>query len=264
MFVLVGRVCETMFRYNAPARWTDETLYRLLADIDAYAANVPEEYAFHGQATSMQGGLLNLLQSMVEVLFFRPFVKLNPKIPEHITFRPKAPRWYATVQRARTALSWIDLHGDVLLDCWMPIKISVVYCALSQYYHFLADSDGESLRSLEGAMHLMHRWSHGPHGKAQLPFRTKVADIVKVFWKAAREAQRRRGGRGRSAGSSHHSDDAMHAGYDDSLLAGAADTQQLLHPDTLPADLELESDGRDMVDDWIQDLLRGQDEGEVV
>jgi len=52
---------------NGLAKAKDADLDTLLEDIDRAIADIPDEFAFHGMATSQQGGLLNMLVCCIEV-----------------------------------------------------------------------------------------------------------------------------------------------------------------------------------------------------
>jgi hypothetical protein len=52
---------------NGLAKANDADLYSLLDDIDRAIADIPDEFAFHGMATSQQGGLLYMLVCCIEV-----------------------------------------------------------------------------------------------------------------------------------------------------------------------------------------------------
>nr|XP_031857961.1 uncharacterized protein CI109_006673 [Kwoniella shandongensis]KAA5525033.1 hypothetical protein CI109_006673 [Kwoniella shandongensis] len=164
---------------------TDRELVNLQTDIDNFVDSVPEEFSFVGMTTSTQGGILALTIACTETIFYRPFVKLNRNLPQHITFQPTPTRWFQVVMRSRLAISWMSKHGDVPLDCWLLVKYAMTYAALSQYYHYTAERDTESLASLRLAKEVMNRWALGHNQAEPIATRAKIADIVNVIYQAA-------------------------------------------------------------------------------
>ncbi|RSH89121.1 hypothetical protein EHS25_002787 [Saitozyma podzolica] len=205
---ILGKISQTVYRPRALERCTDDTLHSLVAEFDQRISRVPESLTFHGPSTSTQGGLLNLFIGAAEILLFRPFVKLNRKLPPHLTFRPSAARWYTTVQRCQASISWMSVNGDVLLDCWLPGKFALTYSALAQYYHYMIDGDTDSLRSLEVARETMDRWALGREGNQPIPSRAKIADIVNVLYHAAVRSKHGIGRRGSANGPPAEASDA--------------------------------------------------------
>jgi hypothetical protein len=85
-------------------------------------------------------------------------------------------------------MAWMNAHGDLILDCWLFIKVAISYCALALYYHCVATRDAESLRSLEAAKDIMRRWSLSPVTNRPRPSRSKIADLVEVLHLSAAKA----------------------------------------------------------------------------
>jgi len=137
---------------NGLARANDADLYNLLHDIDQTIADIPDEFAFHGMATSQQGGLLYMLVCCIEVslavpvgritrcqrrpplqvTFFREFVVRKATIPPHIQFRVRAARWYTVVTRASSVIDWTAVSGALLMDTWFIAYFCLAYAALVQ------------------------------------------------------------------------------------------------------------------------------------
>ncbi|WVQ94993.1 hypothetical protein IAU59_002085 [Kwoniella sp. CBS 9459] len=151
---LLGNIMQTIYRPRGLERCTDQSLEILLGAIDNRIAIIDNTSAFLRDPSSLQAGLLNLTISCTEVIFFRSFVKMNRKLPTHISFRPTPARWLTAVRRARTAILWMERHGAVLLDCWLLVKYAITYSALAQQSRPIAA-------------------------------RAKIADIVNIFYKAA-------------------------------------------------------------------------------
>ncbi|WVR09699.1 hypothetical protein IAU60_006775 [Kwoniella sp. DSM 27419] len=184
---LLGDIMQTIYRPRALEKCTDQLLESILVAIDRRIAIIDSTSAFLRDPSSLQAGLLNLTISCTEIIFFRSFVKMNRKLPRHLSFRPTAARWTAAVRRARTAIAWMEIHGDVLLDCWLLVKYAFTYSALAQYYHFAAERDPESLESLSIAKDIMNRWALGHRQDRPIAARSKIADIVNIFYKAAQD-----------------------------------------------------------------------------
>ncbi|WWD03817.1 hypothetical protein V865_001873 [Kwoniella europaea PYCC6329] len=182
---LLGDIMQVIYRPRSLERCTDVILESLLRQIDSRLSLIPEPFLFTGESTSVQGGLLRLVTVSTEVIFFRSFVKHNRKLPSHLTFRPTPQRWSRTVQRARQAISWMNQHGDHILDCWLIAKYAIVYAALAQYYNYAAERDIGSLQSLSTAKDMMNRWALGHNQLRPIAARAKIADIVNLFYKAA-------------------------------------------------------------------------------
>ncbi|WWC72316.1 uncharacterized protein I206_106278 [Kwoniella pini CBS 10737] len=183
---LLGDIMQTIYRPRSMERCTDDILESLLRQVDTRLSLIPEPFLFTGRSTSVQGGLLSLVTVSTEVIFFRSFVKHNRKLPSHLKFRPTAQRWSRTVQRARQVISWLNERGDHILDCWLIAKYAIVYAALAQYYNYAAERDIESLQSLSIAKDMMNRWALGHNQLRPIAARAKIADIINLFYKAAR------------------------------------------------------------------------------
>ncbi|OCF44565.1 hypothetical protein I317_01638 [Kwoniella heveanensis CBS 569] len=182
---LLGNIMQSIYRPRGLERCTDQSLEALLDAIDHRISVIDNTSAFLRDPSSLQAGLLNLTISCTEVIFFRSFVKMNRKLPAHITFRPTPARWLTAVRRARTAIAWMERHGAVLLDCWLLVKYAITYSALAQYYHYAAERDAASLRSLSVAKDVMNAWALGHRQSRPIAARAKIADIVNIFFKAA-------------------------------------------------------------------------------
>jgi hypothetical protein len=164
--VLLGRVLKTIYRHvlfgffcNMSAHilyspsgltlTTDDILQALLNDIESWKAKLPESLKFRGPDTSRNAGmssmqalghtraylpgtgLLHLLYSCVNMIFWRVFMRISYSCPAHLKFTLSIENWNSLVELTGDSVDWLDRH-EHLYDVWLLVAYATTSCALVQ------------------------------------------------------------------------------------------------------------------------------------
>lgn len=147
---------------------TDEMLYKLLADLENWKANLPEDLIYRGpdtpqnagatrkrfhlalgpaHETPLPSGLLHLLYSCVCMIFWRVFMRISYSCPAHLKFGLTVETWSALVQLTGESIDWLDAH-ERMYDIWLLVAYAATSCALVQVrYHIGAGIPSAKLHS---------------------------------------------------------------------------------------------------------------------
>lgn len=74
------------------------------------------------------------------MLFWRSFMRISYRGPEHLTFRLTPEKWSAVVRYTGEAIDWLD-QNERCYDVWMAVPYAAVSCALVQVGAFDLDPD---------------------------------------------------------------------------------------------------------------------------
>jgi hypothetical protein len=135
---------------------TDEQLYKLLEDLDAWKEKLPENLRFNGPDTDTAAGtfwlwdfrtpaqahptllgLLFMLYVCVTMIFWRVFMRISYTCPPHLTFSLTVEKWTNLVKLTGEVIDWLDKHENVY-DVWLVTAYSATSCALVQVSSTLA------------------------------------------------------------------------------------------------------------------------------
>lgn len=76
-------------------------------------------------------GLLHLLYSCVNMLFWRVFMRISYTCPEHLKFALTVEKWTELVQLTGDAIDWLDAN-EKMYDVWLLVAYCATSCALVQ------------------------------------------------------------------------------------------------------------------------------------
>ncbi|KAJ6497001.1 fungal-specific transcription factor domain-containing protein [Mycena vitilis] len=149
--VIGGRVVKTIYRQafvlfflTAPH---DEILHKLLADIEAWKANLPENLKFRGADTPQSAGILHLLYTSVCMIFWRVFMRISYSCPAHLKFGLTVEQWSSLVALTGDSIDWLDAHERVY-DVWLLVAYAATSCAFVQYHTWVRRQDPDAVAKL--------------------------------------------------------------------------------------------------------------------
>jgi hypothetical protein len=135
-------------------------LYKLLADIESWKANLPENLRFRGADSPQSAGnerfllfpcsrslrlifysfagILHLLYTSVCMIFWRVFMRISYSCPEHLKFGLTVEQWSLLVTMTGDSIDWLDANEKVY-DVWLLFAYAATSCAFVQvgYFHSL-------------------------------------------------------------------------------------------------------------------------------
>ncbi|KAJ6547714.1 hypothetical protein B0H19DRAFT_1075496 [Mycena capillaripes] len=146
--VIGGRVVKTIYSPSGLTLISDEILYKLLADIEAWKANLPENLKFRGAETPQSAGLLHLLYTSVCMIFWRVFMRISYSCPAHLKFGLTVEQWSSLVTLTGESIDWLDAHERVY-DVWLLVAYAATSCAFVQYHTWVRRQDPEAVAKLK-------------------------------------------------------------------------------------------------------------------
>ncbi|CCM06239.1 uncharacterized protein FIBRA_08487 [Fibroporia radiculosa] len=155
--VIVGRVLKTIYTPAGLHAATDEQLYTLLRDIEAWKNNLPEDLQFQGPETPRTPGLLFMLYACVNMLFWRVFMRISYACPQHLKFALTVEKWTELVQLTGQAIDWLDAN-ERLYDVWLLVAYCATSCALVQYHTWARRKDPEAQLKLKKLRDCIRKW----------------------------------------------------------------------------------------------------------
>ncbi|KNZ79402.1 Acetamidase regulatory protein, partial [Termitomyces sp. J132] len=185
--VILGRVLKTIYSPSGLAFTTDEMLYSLLGDMEAWKAALPEHLKFRGPETPRNPGLLHLLYSCVCMMFWRVFMRISYTCPAHLKFGLTVEQWSKLVALTGESIDWLEAN-DHLYDVWLLVAYAATSCALVQYHTWARRKDDEAAAKLRKLKDTVRRWE-GSISPDHMSARRKVShhhlfstkiDIVKT------------------------------------------------------------------------------------
>ncbi|KAJ6525597.1 fungal-specific transcription factor domain-containing protein [Mycena capillaripes] len=148
--VIGGRVVKTIYSPSGLTLISDEILYKLLADIEAWKANLPENLKFRGAETPQSAGLLHLLYTSVCMIFWRVFMRISYSCPAHLKFGLTVEQWSSLVTLTGESIDWLDAHERVY-DVWLLVAYAATSCAFVQ-------TGPEAVAKLKKLRDCVRRW----------------------------------------------------------------------------------------------------------
>ncbi|KAI0372936.1 hypothetical protein BV20DRAFT_1050357 [Pilatotrama ljubarskyi] len=146
--VILGRVQKAIYTPAGLNMTSDEELHSLLADIEAWKENLPADLQFRGPDTPRNAGLLFLLFTCVNMIFWRVFMRISYSCPAHLKFSLTVEKWTALVKMSGEAIDWLDAH-ETLYDVWLLVAYCATSCALIQYHTYARRQDPEAQMKLK-------------------------------------------------------------------------------------------------------------------
>ncbi|PBK97084.1 hypothetical protein ARMGADRAFT_923912 [Armillaria gallica] len=180
--VVLGRVLKTIYTPSGLTFTTDEMLEKLLADIEAWKANLPESLRFRGEASSLTSGILHLLYTCVCMIFWRVFMRISYSCPSHLKFGLTVEQWSALVTLTGESIDWLDANEGVY-DVWLLIAYGATSCALVQYHTWARRRDGDAMGKLRKLRDCVRRWE-ASLSPDHMSTRRKTAEIIGLLYEA--------------------------------------------------------------------------------
>ncbi|KAF7305047.1 hypothetical protein MKEN_01219700 [Mycena kentingensis (nom. inval.)] len=185
--VIGGKVTKTIYSPSGLTHVTDDMLQRLLADIEAWKANLPESLTFRGAESPQSAGILHLLFTSVSMIFWRVFMRISYTCPAHLKFALTVEQWSALVQLTGDCIDWLDTHEQVY-DIWLLIAYAATSCAFVQYHTWVRRQDPEAAAKLRKLRDCVRRWE-GSLSPDHMSARRKTAEIITLLYEATQGPQ---------------------------------------------------------------------------
>ncbi|KZT09633.1 uncharacterized protein LAESUDRAFT_646138 [Laetiporus sulphureus 93-53] len=180
--VILGRVLKTIYTPAGLNVTTDEQLHTLLNDIDAWRRNLPDDLQFRGTDTHRNAGLLFMLFTCVNMIFWRVFMRISYACPAHLKFALTVEKWTELVQLTGQAIDWLDAH-ERLYDVWLLVSYCATSCALVQYHTWARRRDPEAQARLRKLRDCIRRWE-ASLSPDHMSARRKTAEIIALLFEA--------------------------------------------------------------------------------
>ncbi|KAJ7219416.1 fungal-specific transcription factor domain-containing protein [Mycena pura] len=185
--VIGGRVMKTIYSPSGLTLVTDEMLHKLLADLEAWKANLPENLKFHGTDTPQSAGILHMLYTSVCMIFWRVFMRISYSCPAHLKFALTVEQWSTLVELTGECIDWLDAHERVY-DVWLLIAYAATSCAFVQYHTWVRRQDAEAGAKLLKLRDCVRRWE-GSLSPDHMSARRKTAEIITLLYEATQGPQ---------------------------------------------------------------------------
>ncbi|KAJ6597033.1 fungal-specific transcription factor domain-containing protein [Mycena vulgaris] len=180
--VIGGRVVKTIYSPSGLTLISDEILHKLLADIEAWKANLPEKLKFRGAESSQSAGILHLLYTSVCMIFWRVFMRISYTCPAHLKFGLTVEQWSSLVALTGESIDWLDAHERVY-DVWLLVAYAATSCAFVQYHTWVRRQDPEAVAKLRKLRDCVRRWE-GSLSPDHMSARRKTAEIITLLYEA--------------------------------------------------------------------------------
>ncbi|KAJ6502412.1 fungal-specific transcription factor domain-containing protein [Mycena sanguinolenta] len=185
--VIGGRVVKTIYSPSGLTLISDEILNKLLADIEAWKANLPENLKFRGPESPQSAGILHLLYTSVCMIFWRVFMRISYSCPAHLKFALSVEQWSSLVALTGESIDWLDAHERVY-DVWLLIAYAATSCAFVQYHTWVRRQDPEAVAKLMKLRDCVRRWE-GAISPDHMSARRKTAEIITLLYEATQGPQ---------------------------------------------------------------------------
>ncbi|KAH9952103.1 fungal-specific transcription factor domain-containing protein [Amylocystis lapponica] len=180
--VLLGRVQKTIYTPAGLTVTNDEALHALLADLEAWRRNLPEELQFHGPETPQSAGMLFMMYACVNMIFWRVFMRISYTCPSHLKFALTVENWTALVNLTGEAIDWLDAH-ERMYDVWLLVAYCATSCALVQYHTWARRRDSDAQARLKKLRDCVRKWE-ASLSPDHMSARRKTAEIIALLYEA--------------------------------------------------------------------------------
>ncbi|KAJ6623463.1 fungal-specific transcription factor domain-containing protein [Mycena sp. CBHHK59/15] len=185
--VIGGRVVKTIYSPSGLTLISDEILYKLLADIEGWKANLPENLKFRGPDTPQSAGILHLLFTSVCMIFWRVFMRISYSCPAHLKFGLTVEQWSSLVTLTGDSIDWLDAHERVY-DVWLLVAYAATSCAFVQYHTWVRRQDTDAGQKLRKLRDCVRRWE-GSLSPDHMSARRKAPEIITLLYEATQGPQ---------------------------------------------------------------------------
>ncbi|KAH8827027.1 fungal-specific transcription factor domain-containing protein [Flagelloscypha sp. PMI_526] len=183
--LLVGRINRAIYGQRRPsglASTSDENLTQLLEDLESYKERLPDLLQYRGSSSSRHAGLIHLLYSCACTLFWRTFMRISYRGPQHLSFRLTPEKWSLVTRYTGEAITWLD-KNEFCYDVWMAVAYAGVSCALVQYHSFARQRNDDAVENLRVLRDVLKRWETSISSE-HMSARRKTAEIVTLLYEA--------------------------------------------------------------------------------
>ncbi|EKM55173.1 uncharacterized protein PHACADRAFT_255607 [Phanerochaete carnosa HHB-10118-sp] len=180
--LILGRVMKNIYSPAGLSVTTDEALQGILTDLEGWRAALPEELQFRGTQTPRNAGLLHMLYSCVNMLFWRVFMRMSYTCPEHLKFALTVEKWTELVRLTGDAIDWLE-HNERMYDVWLLVAYCATSCALVQYHTFARRQDEEAQNKLKKLRDCIRRWE-AAISSDHMSARRKTAEIITLLYES--------------------------------------------------------------------------------
>ncbi|EIW60147.1 uncharacterized protein TRAVEDRAFT_27824 [Trametes versicolor FP-101664 SS1] len=180
--VILGRVQKAIYTPAGLNMTNDEELHSLLADIEAWKDNLPADLQFRGPESPRSAGLLFMLFTTVNMIFWRVFMRISYACPAHLKFSLTVEKWTALVKMSGDAIDWLDTH-ETLYDVWLLVAYCTTSCALIQYHTYARRQDPDAQAKLKKLRDCVRKWE-ASLSPDHMSARRKTAEIIALLYEA--------------------------------------------------------------------------------
>ncbi|KAF5336237.1 hypothetical protein D9758_014368 [Tetrapyrgos nigripes] len=156
-FLILGRRTDAISSPAGLTVATDDMLNQIVADLETWRVNLPENLQFRGPETPKAGGLLYLLYVCVSMMFWRVFMRISYSCPAHLKFGLTVEQWSNLVTHTGQAIDWLDANESVY-DVWLLVAYAAASCGFVQYHTFVRRKDAGAEAKLRKLRDSVRRW----------------------------------------------------------------------------------------------------------
>ncbi|KAL4266176.1 Carbohydrate Metabolism and Transport Regulator [Pleurotus pulmonarius] len=180
--VILGRVHKTIYSPSGLTFMTDQVLVELLADIQRWQDQLPEDLKFRGVNTPRNAGLLHMLYACVCILFWRVFMRISYTCPAHLKFGLTVEQWTQLVTMTGDLIDWLDAN-EKTYDVWLLIAYATTLCALVQIHTWARRKDENAMAKLRKLRDCVRRWE-ASLSPDHMSARRKTAEIITLLFES--------------------------------------------------------------------------------
>jgi hypothetical protein len=129
--ILLGRVLKDIYSPSGLTLTTDEQINELISDLESWKQSLPSELQYTGSDSERNAGLLHLLYACVSMIFWRVFMRISYRCPDHLKFAITIERFTTLIQMTGEAIDWLDKH-ETVYDNWLLVSYAATSCAFVQ------------------------------------------------------------------------------------------------------------------------------------
>lgn len=181
--MLLARVFRAMYGPTGSKRATDDELRAILTDLATWHEGLPLPLRFTGNESSILAGMLQMLFTTVQFLFWRGFLRVQHPPPSHLKLMLNAATWNQLVNWSRECIEWLNAN-DHVLDTLYVFPYTATSCALVQYHHWARKREMAALETLKLVRDIVARWEEALQPD-QMSTRKKSCETMMLLYEAA-------------------------------------------------------------------------------
>ncbi|CAE6420960.1 unnamed protein product [Rhizoctonia solani] len=187
--ILLGRVLKSIYSPTGLLHARDNILETLLADLDLWRHQLPQQFVFTNAATAnTHAGLLHLYYACVCMMFWRVFMRISYACPAHLKFSLTVERMSDLVRMSRDVIDWLaSEENERIFDCCYMVGYAATAAALIQHHAWARRKDPEAVVKLRMLKDTIKRWEASVE-PGHMPVRRKTAEIICLLYEATQSA----------------------------------------------------------------------------